>query len=82
MILQPMHVNYEKGMEYFVNKDFAKMFWKEDLSNPCDCLLCIGYMVKYSNCPIIWKSKMQSSIAQSTMEAKYMAPLFVKLLFY
>ncbi len=32
-----------------------------------------GYVICMVNCPILWKSKMQTEIALSTMEAEYVA---------
>ena len=35
------------------------------------CLSRTGYVIFYANCPIIWQSKLQTTIALSTTEAKY-----------
>ena len=32
-----------------------------------------GWVVLYANCPIIWASKLQTQVALSTTEAKYIA---------
>ena len=32
-----------------------------------------GYLIKLANCPLIWKSQLQSTIALSTAEAEYYA---------
>jgi hypothetical protein len=34
---------------------------------------CTGYVICIANSPVIWKSKLQTEIALSTMEAEYMA---------
>jgi hypothetical protein len=34
---------------------------------------CTGYVICLANCPVIWKSKLQTEIALSMMEAKNMA---------
>ena len=34
---------------------------------------CTGYVICIANSPVIWKSKLQTEIALSTMEAKYVA---------
>jgi len=32
-----------------------------------------GFVIKYANCPIYWKSKLQTELALSTAEAEYIA---------
>ena len=32
-----------------------------------------GYIIMYAGCPVVWCSKLQTEIALSTMEAKYIA---------
>ena len=68
-----MHIEKSKGIECFVNADFSGSFKKENPMNPCDCLSQTGYVVKYAGCPIVWSSKLQTTSALSTTEAKYMA---------
>ena len=68
-----MHVDKGKGLECFVDADFAGGFNKERPMNPRDCLSRTGYVVKFGGCPIIWSSKLQTMIALSTTEAEYMA---------
>ena len=34
-----------------------------------------GYIIKYTNCPIVWSSKLQTEITMGTAEAKYVALL-------
>eukprot|EP00980_Cylindrotheca_fusiformis_P002181 scaffold499_cov120-Cylindrotheca_fusiformis.AAC.4 len=68
-----MEIDKSKGIECFVDADFAGGYRKEDTTNPRDCLSRTGFIVKYAGCPIVWSSKLQSIIALSTTEAKYMA---------
>lgn len=68
-----MRVKPEEGLECFVDADFAGGYNKNNTENPRDCLSRTGYVVKYAGCPIIWSSKLQSTIALSTCEAEYMA---------
>lgn len=68
-----MHVDKAKGLECYVDADFAGGFNKEKPTNPRDCLSRTGYIVKFGGCPIIWSSKLQTMIALSTTEAEYMA---------
>ena len=41
--------------------------------DPRACLSRTGYVIFYANCPIIWQSKLQTTIALSTTEAEYVA---------
>lgn len=66
-------VDQSKGIECFVDADFAGGYDKTDTSNPRDCLSRTGYVVKYAGCPIVWTSKLQTLIALSTTEAEYLA---------
>jgi len=68
-----MQIDESKGIECFVDADFAGGFRKENTKNPRDCLSRTGYVIKYAGCPIVWSSKLQSTIALSTTEAEYMA---------
>ncbi len=61
-----------KGLECFVDADFAGNFRPGDTSRS-SCLSRTGYVICLSNCPIMWASKLQSSIALSTCKAEYIA---------
>lgn len=67
-----MKVDRTKGIECFVDADFAGGYTKETM-NARDCLSRTGYCIKYAGCPIVWASKLQTTIALSTTEAEYMA---------
>jgi len=68
-----LDIDKSKGFECYVDADFAGGYRKEDTSNPRDCLSRTGYVVKYAGCPLVWSSKLQSTIALSTSEAEYIA---------
>jgi Reverse transcriptase (RNA-dependent DNA polymerase) len=68
-----MTFDEKKGIECFVDADFAGGFQKDNTKNPRDCLSRTGSVIKYAGCPIVWSSKLQSTIALSTTEAEYMA---------
>ena len=68
-----LSVDKTKGIECYVDADFAGGFSKTNATNPRDCLSRTGYVVKYAGCPIVWTSKMQTLIALSTTEAEYLA---------
>ena len=60
-------------LECFVDADFAGLF-KID---PPECITSAksrtGYLIKVSNCPLVWKSHLQPTIALSTAESEYYA---------
>ena len=62
-----------KGLECFVDADFAGG-WSNTNDDGADSVLSrTGYVIMYAGCPIIWCSKLQTEIALSTVEAEYMA---------
>jgi hypothetical protein len=67
-ILKP---NAEKGLELFVDADFSgnwdqRESWDRDTARSRH-----GYIVKYNDCPLLWKSQMQTEIALSSTESEY-----------
>jgi hypothetical protein len=62
-----------KGLEVYVDADFAGGWTSGDVHNP-ECVLSrTGYVIMYAGCPITWSSKLQTEIALSTTEAEYIA---------
>jgi len=57
----------------FVDASFADGWGTELGTNPDSVKSRTGYIVEVANCPVLWISKMQSTIATSTMEAEYTA---------
>jgi len=70
LILTP---DFTKGIECFVDADFAGPFDKTCSEDPENVLSRTGYIIKYMKCPILWVSKIQSEIALSTTESEYIA---------
>ena len=68
-----LKVDKKKGIECYVDADFAGGYNKNTSKNPRDLLSRTGYILKYAGCPLIWASKLQSTIALSTTESEYMA---------
>ena len=68
-----MTIDKKKGLECYVDADFAGGFCKTEPTNPRDCLSRTGYIIKYAGCSIVWSSKLQLMIALSMTEAEYMA---------
>ena len=62
-----------KGIEVFVDADFAGAWNKADSNNPENVLSRTGFVIFYAGCPILWSSKLQTEIALSTAEAEYIA---------
>ncbi len=51
--------------------DFAGLWTRDDKQDPHFVRSRTGYVICLSNCPVLWKSKLQTEIALSTMEAEY-----------
>ena len=68
MILNP---DKTKGLELFVDADFAGNWDPENTEDIDTARSRHGYLVKYANCPIIWKSQLQREIALSSTESEY-----------
>ena len=63
----------EKGLEVFVDADFAGGFEKSTAEDPASVHSRTGFVIKYAGCPIVWKLKLQTEIALSTTEAEHIA---------
>ena len=63
----------EYGLNCYVDSDFAGLFRSENLSKRASALSYTGFAIKYSAVPILWVSKLQTEIAMSMTEAKYIA---------
>jgi hypothetical protein len=60
-----------KGLELYVDADFSgnwdpKESWDRDTARSRH-----GYIVKYENCPLLWKSQLQTEITFSSTESEY-----------
>ena len=62
-----------KGIECFVDADFAGGWNKLDSENPENCYSRTGFFIKYCGCPILWRSALQTEISLSTAESEYIA---------
>jgi hypothetical protein len=62
-----------RGLECYVDADFAGGWSSGDHTNP-ECVLSrTGFVIMYAGCPVTWMSKLQTEIALSTTEAEYIA---------
>jgi hypothetical protein len=62
-----------KGIECFVDADFAGGWNQADAIDAGSVLSRTGYVIMYAGCPLTWCSKLQTEIALSTTEAEYIA---------
>ena len=70
IILEP---DPSKGVECCVDADFAGGFRDADPTDSQSCLSRTGCVIMHANCPILWSSKMQTTIALSATEAECVA---------
>ena len=72
LILKPMPTDHFE-MDVYVDADFMGLYGKELRSDPANVKSRTGFVICLNSCPIIWSSKLQESIALSTMMAEYYA---------
>ena len=60
-------------IDCYVDADFAGLWGYENPIDPSVAKSRTGFVICISNCPVIWTSKLQTSIALSTMESEYNA---------
>jgi transposase InsO family protein len=60
-------------IECYPDADFAGLYNHEDSQDPHCVRSRTGYVILLAGCPVLWKSKLQTEIALSTMEAEYVA---------
>jgi hypothetical protein len=63
----------EFAIDCYVDSDFSGLFGSEDPLDPVCAKSRTGYVITLAGCPLIWVSKLQTTIALSTMEAEYQA---------
>ena len=68
-----MKPDKNKAFECYVDADFAGGYKEADATDPASVLSRTGYVITYADCPVIWSSKMQTTISLSTTEAEYIA---------
>jgi hypothetical protein len=62
-----------KGLECYVDADFAGGWSNADADDADNLLSRMGYVFYYANCPVYWCSKMAGEITLSTSESEYVA---------
>jgi hypothetical protein len=72
LIFKPQPVD-QFSMEVYVDADFMGLHGKESRDDPTNVKSRTGFVILLNGCPIVWSSKLQESIALSTMMAEYYA---------
>lgn len=72
MIMKPINTD-RLQMDVYVDSDFMGLHGKEKRTDPTSAKSRSGHVILLNSCPIIWSSKLQDSIALSTMMAEYYA---------
>ena len=60
-------------LDLYVDADFCGLFKREDDRDANSVRSRTGYVITLGGCPLLWKSQLQSSLCQSTLEAEYHA---------
>lgn len=69
MIFKP---DLSKGLEAFVDSDFAGNWNKEEAALDRDAARSRhGHIIRHAGCPIVWKSQLQTEIALSSTESEH-----------
>eukprot|EP00956_Cyclotella_meneghiniana_P006977 scaffold9391_cov39-Cyclotella_meneghiniana.AAC.10 len=68
-----MTPTFDPRADCYPDADFAGLFGHEDVQDPHCARSRTGYAILAFGCPVLWKSKLQTEIALSTMEAEYVA---------
>ena len=59
-----------KGLECYIDADFADRWQKLDADNAENVIPQIGFVIMYANFPVFWSRKLQTEIALITAEAE------------
>jgi hypothetical protein len=70
MIMTPSSV---PRIDCYPDADFAGLYGHDDKQDPHCVRSRTGYVILAFGCPVLWRSKLQTEIALSTMEAEYVA---------
>ena len=68
-----MKPNPENDIECYLDADFTGGWDQEEVKDTGLVLSRTGYLISYTNCPIIWLIQIQMEILLSTTEEKYIA---------
>jgi hypothetical protein len=62
-----------KRVDCYIDADFGGLFSVDDQQQAISVKSRTGYVILYHGAPLLWVFKMQTQVALSTMEAKYIA---------
>jgi hypothetical protein len=60
-------------IDCYPDADFAGLWNRDSVQDPHCVRSRTGYVINLADCPVLWKSRLQTEIALSTMEAEYVA---------
>ena len=63
----------ELHVDAYPDADFAGLYGYEDSLDPVCVRSRTGFVINVANCPVLWKSSLQTETATSTMEAEVIA---------
>eukprot|EP00957_Ditylum_brightwellii_P167746 12770078-Ditylum_brightwellii.AAC.1 len=66
-----MRPNCSSKVECYVDADFASLYGAENPEDPICVKSRMGYLIKFSECPFLWVSKLQTEIALSILHSEY-----------
>ena len=72
LILKP-NITDKPNIDLYVDAAFATGWRTEQSTSPDSVKSRTGYIIEIANCPVLWVSKLQSTVATSTMESEYTA---------
>jgi hypothetical protein len=64
-----------RGLEVWVDAEFADSWDPSEADSADNVYFLTGFVIYYAGCPVFWQSKLQTKIALSTAEAKYISML-------
>ncbi len=70
-------INQTKSLEWYVNANFAGGRDNTDPEDASNLTSRTGFVIKYADFPIYWKSKLQTEVVLNTAKAEYIALLTV-----
>jgi hypothetical protein len=70
LILDPTD---DLNIDCYPDADFGGLWSHENPQDPHCVRSRTGYVINLAGCPVVWKSKLQTEIALSTMESEYIA---------
>ena len=62
-----------KGLEFYVDAEFSRGRNQTDPENVSNLMSRTGFFIKYADCPIYFKSKLQTEIYLITAKARHIA---------